>query len=178
MNNQREGSRQPDREVETVRPLGTPTVATPGDVIRAQSDEVAAGAPRDSVLSDPALAATSDTGMSDRAKDFGEPAPDRDADRLGEPQTNTGAFAGAVAGAVLGGVAGPVGAVAGAAIGGVVGGAAGAAMVRDPDDTADDAGAAGDVADVDSDKDRVKRTYSGQVYEAGSPADTARKDVI
>ena len=133
-----------------------------------RSDAVAAE-PEGAIQNDPALSHTSDTGVSDRAKDFGEPAPDgvrSTDDMLGEPQTNTGAFAGAVTGAVLGGVAGPVGAVAGAA------------TVRDPNDKADDAGAAGDVADVDSDEDRVKRTYSGQVYEAGSEMDTARKDVI
>jgi hypothetical protein len=54
----------------------------------------------------------------------------------------------------------------------------GASTVHDPNDREDDAGAAGDVADVDSDKDRVKRTYSGKVYEAGSPMDTTRKDTI
>ena len=145
-----------------------------------RSDAVAAE-PEGAIQNDPALSRTSDTGLSDRAKDFGEPAPDgvrSTDDMLGEPQTNTGAFAGAVTGAVLGGVAGPVGVVAGAAVGGVVGAVAGAATVRDPNDKADDAGAAGDVADVDSDEDRVKRTYSGQVYEAGLEMDTARKDVI
>src|SRR5438093_7476102 len=107
---EREPTRKPDREIETVRPLGTPTVATPGDVIRAQPDDAAAGAPRAAVLNDPALSRTSDTGVSDRSKDFGEPAPDgvrSTDDMLGEPQTNTGAFAGAVAGAVIGGAAGP-----------------------------------------------------------------------
>jgi hypothetical protein len=46
------------------------------------------------------------------------------------------------------------------------------------DDTDDDAGAAGDVADVDNDQNRVKRTYSGKVYEEGSLMDTKRDDVI
>jgi phage tail tape-measure protein len=149
------------------------------DMARVQSkDRRPANLTDDAVQNDPALSRTSDTGVADRAKDFGEPAPDRDEDRLGEPQTNTGVFAGAVAGAVAGGVAGPVGAAAGAAIGGIAGGMIGASTVDDPNDREDDAGAAGDVADVDSDKDRVKRTYSGKVYEAGSPMDTTRKDVI
>jgi hypothetical protein len=130
------------------------------------------------VEDDPALASTRPTGVSDRSRDFGEPAPDRDQDRLGQPETNTGAFAGAITGAVVGGAGGPVGAAAGAAVGGVIGGAIGAAVADGPEDTDDDAGAAGDVADVDSDKDRIKRTYSGDVYEAGSLKDTARKDVI
>ena len=130
------------------------------------------------VEDDPALAATRPTGVADRARDFGEPAPDRDQDRLGEPETNTGAFAGAITGAVLGGAGGPIGAAAGAAVGGVVGGAIGAAVADGPNRDDDDAGAAGDVADVDSDKDRIKRTYAGDVYEAGSVKDVARKDVI
>ena len=130
------------------------------------------------VTADPALSRTSDTGFADRSRDFGEPAPDREQDRLGQPETNTGAFAGAITGAVLGGVGGPIGVAAGAAVGGVVGGAIGAAISDGPGDSDDDAGAAGDVADVDSDHDRVKRTYSGQVYEAGSVMDTPKKDQI
>lgn len=165
-------------EIETVRPLGEPTVATPGNVIRTEPQATGAVHPRGSVLNDPALSGTTDTGQTDRARDFGEPVPDPDDELLGEPQTNTGVFAGAVTGAVVGGMAGPVGAIAGAAIGGVAGGAIGAATVTDPNDTEDDAGAAGDVADVDSDHDRVKRTYSGQIYEAGSEMDVSRKDVI
>jgi hypothetical protein len=170
-------TRAPD-EIETVRPLGTPAVESPSNVIRAEPDNTETVHPRGAILNDPALAETADTGVPDRGRDFGEPAPDRDQDRLGEPETNTGAFAGALTGAVLGGVAGPVGAIAGAAIGGVAGGAIGAATVTDPNDRKDDAGAAGDVADVDSDEDRIKRTYSGKVYEAGSLRDTERKDVI
>lgn len=127
---------------------------------------------------DPALSTTSPTGTSDRSRDFGEPAPDREQDRLGQPETNTGAFAGAITGAVLGGAGGPLGAAAGAALGGVVGGAIGAAVSDGPGDDDDDAGAAGDVADVDSDHDRIKRTYSGKIYEAGSERDVTRKDVI
>ena len=130
------------------------------------------------IADDPALARTSATGWADRSRDYGEPAPDREQDRLGQPETNTGAFAGAVTGAVLGGVGGPVGVAAGAAVGGVVGGAIGAALADGPGDSDDDAGAAGDVADVDSDHDRVKRTYSGQIYEAGSVMDTPKKDQI
>src|SRR5436190_8351314 len=170
-----------EAKVETDRPLGTPTVATPGDVIRAQPKSAVTPASEGAILNDPALANTPDTGESDRARDFGEPAPDGEEtldDRLGEPQTNTGIFAGALAGAVIGGAGGPIGSAAGAVIGGVVGGAIGAATVHDHNDEEDDAGAAGDVADVDSDHDRIKRTYSGQIYEAGSLMDVERKDEI
>ena len=174
-------SKDKGAKVETDRPLGTPTVATPGDVIRAQPKSAVTPASEGAILNDPALANTPDTGESDRARDFGEPAPDGEEtldDRLGEPQTNTGIFAGALAGAVIGGAGGPIGSAAGAVIGGVVGGAIGAATVHDHNDEEDDAGAAGDVADVDSDHDRIKRTYSGQIYEAGSLMDVERKDEI
>src|SRR4051794_11313423 len=167
-------SKDKGAKVETDRPLGTPTVATPSDVIRAQPKSTVTPNSKGAILNDPALADTPNTGESDRARDFGEPAPDGEDtfdDRLGEPQTNTGVFAGAITGAVLGGAAGPVGAAAGAVVGGVVGGVIGAATVHDHNDEEDDAGAAGDVADVDSDHDRIKRTYSGQIYEAGSLMD-------
>lgn len=79
------------------------------------------------------------------------------------------ALGGAAAGAVVGGIAaGPLGAIAG----GVVGAAAGAANKADEDEPATTGNP------TDDDPRRVKRTYSGKIYEEGSTQDVRRQDEI
>jgi hypothetical protein len=96
-------------------------------------------------------------------------APPEETPRKRKSETKRNAAVGAVAGAAAGAVvAGPVGAVAGGAIGGAVG-AANAADQDEPEST-------GEI--TDDDERRVKRTYSGRIYEEGSLADVRRKDEI
>jgi uncharacterized protein YcfJ len=124
---------------------------------------------------DPALKRTAETGASDRARDTGKPA------RLQPDLAGSAAeiATGAAIGAVTGGVtAGPVGAVVGAGVGAAVGAVTSAPKRARPEEQPEQETPAGDVADVDSDGSRVRRTYSGQVYEEGSVLDTRRKDVI
>ena len=102
------------------------------------------------------------TAVSDAA-----PAEETPREEKAESRRNTAV--GAVVGGAIGAVtAGPVGAAAGAAAGAAIG-AANSADEDEPDTT-------GNV--TDDDQRRVKRTYSGKVYEEGSLQDVRRKDEI
>jgi uncharacterized protein YcfJ len=100
--------------------------------------------------------------VSDSAHPEESPAEEKKESRR---NTAVGAVVGGAIGAVT---AGPVGAIAGGAAGAAIG-AANSEDEDDPDTT-------GNV--TDGDRRRVKRTYSGQVYEEGSLHDVRRKDEI
>jgi uncharacterized protein YcfJ len=96
-------------------------------------------------------------------------APVEETPRQEKAESRRNTAVGAVVGGAIGAVtAGPVGAAAGAAAGAAIG-AANSADEDDPDTT-------GNV--TDDDQRRVKRTYSGKVYEEGSLQDVRRKDEI
>jgi hypothetical protein len=96
-------------------------------------------------------------------------APPEETPREEKQESRRNTAAGAAVGGAIGAVAaGPVGAVAGAAAGAAIG-AANSADEDDPDTT-------GNV--TDDDRRRVKRTYSGKIYEEGSLHDVRRKDEI
>ena len=109
----------------------------------------------------------------DSARAVSDSAPREDGDRQddeeGKQATKAAAATGAAVGAVAGAVVlGPLGAVAGGALGAAVG----AANTAD----ADDPSSTGNI--TDDDQNRVKRTYSGRIYEEGSLADVRRQDEI
>lgn len=92
-------------------------------------------------------------------------------DQDAEDGTPSGPLVGAVGGAAIGAVVGgPIGAIVGAAVG-AAGGKVAEESNKDDGNTA-----IGNITDDDSHK--VKRTYSGKMYEEGSLADVRRDDVM